>query len=31
VPITTFRLDEVRQAHQLLERGGTTGKLVLHP
>ena len=31
VPITSFRLDEVRRAHQLLERGGTTGKLVLHP
>lgn len=31
VPITAFPLDEVRRAHELLESGATTGKLVLHP
>ena len=31
VPVTSFPLTEVREAHQLLERGATTGKLVLRP
>jgi len=31
VPVTSFPLTDVQRAHQLLERGATTGKLVLHP
>jgi NADPH2:quinone reductase len=31
VPVTTFPLAEVQRAHMLLERGETTGKLVLRP
>ncbi|WP_433599216.1 quinone oxidoreductase family protein [Nocardia sp. CA-135953] len=31
VPITEFPLDDVRRAHELLESGVTTGKLVLRP
>ncbi len=31
VPITTFALDDVRRAHELLGAGATVGKLILHP
>lgn len=31
VPITSFPFAQVRRAHELLEGGATTGKLVLHP
>jgi NADPH:quinone reductase-like Zn-dependent oxidoreductase len=31
IPITAFALEDMQHAHRAIERGDTTGKLVLHP